>query len=626
MSIEIIQESSTQHKSLENQINRFMFSDYKQTHILLDQLQTLLQLYPDKQFQIKYLSYHAFLLNLEHKYPESAKMYEELFSHIEKNGNYYSTAEAAIDYAGVCINLSDFETAQIYLVRANKILKQYSDTKLQARFLCRYAFVYLHYFNYELGAEYLLKAEKLLNQKNLSPTQKNYYFLTLIHSGLGHIHERNDDKKRAFSAYQKVIKICEKQGLKTRLAWHYLHLGSAYMAIEDFEGAELFFNKTIDSSFDSNHLAKAAALANLGYCMITKTHYDEALTFLDEAEQIYKVSSPNDYFNLFYVNLWRASIYATNKKHKRALHYFTIAYEYANLGENYKQLSVVYRDLSEYHASRKQFKIAYEYHLLYSEANSLHQEEVNKKSIWELEVKYEAEKKEQQATLLQLKADQLQLKALRSQMDPHFMYNAMNSIQHYITSNEPSLAAKFLAKFAKLMRRSLDYSDNEKITLEQEISFLREYLFINQQLRFKNKLNYEININQEIEEESIRIPSMILQPFVENAIEHGIRFKASANIILSFEYYNDSTLLAIVDDNGIGRAKATELKQNSPKGKSHQSKGTTITEQRLALLRHFYPKSLNREIVKYYDKYNDDGTSAGTKVEILIPILSEDIE
>ena len=237
----------------------------------------------------------------------------------------------------------------------------------------------------------------------------------------------------------------------------------------------------------------------------------------------------------------------------------------------------------------------------------------------ELEVKYEAEKKKQETELLRLQATRLQLKALRAQMNPHFMYNALNSIQNYITSNEVTSAAKYLAKFAQLMRRSLEYSDLEIISLEKEIEFLEEYLHLNEKLRFENRLNYEIIIDEEIEEDILGVPTMIIQPYVENAIEHGLRTKKDGLIRVLFFLYDEDTILCVVEDNGIGREKAHQLRLQDPQYQNHRSRGTSITEERLEILRNSKGKE---PFVKTIDlKDEQTGEASGTRVEIMIPVM-----
>ena len=228
-----------------------------------------------------------------------------------------------------------------------------------------------------------------------------------------------------------------------------------------------------------------------------------------------------------------------------------------------------------------------------------------------------AEKRKQEAEMLRLQAINLQLKALRSQMNPHFMFNALNSIQHYMTNNVDA-AKNYLAKFAHLMRQSLDNSDMEVISLEKEIEFLEDYLFINQKLRFDSQLEYNIHLDEEIEEDIMGVPTMILQPIVENAIEHGLRMKEKGIVNLEFHLKDEYTIRCIVQDNGIGREKAKEFRNSQldvmPR---HQSKGTSIIKQRLDILGKFHRREIFYET---QDLVDVNGEALGTRVELHIPI------
>ena len=233
-------------------------------------------------------------------------------------------------------------------------------------------------------------------------------------------------------------------------------------------------------------------------------------------------------------------------------------------------------------------------------------------------VKFEAEKEKQNAKLLRLEAAKLQMKALRAQMNPHFMYNALNAIQNYITSNKGESAAKYLAKFAKLMRQSLYYSDLETISLEKELEFLEDYLYINQKLRF-DSLSYSIMVGDEIEEDILGVPTMIVQPYVENAIEHGLRTKKKGHIGLTVRLFDEDTILFIIEDDGIGRDAARDMQVHDTKYQNHRSKGTAITEERLRLLHN--SKEERKVFVDTIDLASESGQASGTRVEIKIPIV-----
>jgi LytS/YehU family sensor histidine kinase len=245
--------------------------------------------------------------------------------------------------------------------------------------------------------------------------------------------------------------------------------------------------------------------------------------------------------------------------------------------------------------------------------------EVKASEMKELEVKYEAEKKEKEAEMFKLQAIGLQLKALRAQMNPHFMFNALNSIQNYITSNNPTLASKYLAQFATLMRQSLDYSELEFISLEEEIEFLGNYLEINKKLRFEHKLEYQITIDEEIEEDIYGVPTMIIQPYVENAIEHGIRSKDSGLITIQFQLVDDDMIMCVIEDDGVGREKARLLQESNPNYKNHKSLGTKITQDRLGILLRNSAHSKEPVIVEDL-KDETTGAPKGTRVKIFIPV------
>ena len=413
-------------------------------------------------------------------------------------------ASTYIDYAGTCINLNQLEQAYAYLEKARKLLHIFPDERLTARIICREGYLNLHYSNYSNAIESFLEADKRIKVSDRPLEYMDYYFLTLIYSGLGKVFERNNEWEKSVKAYQRVVQMSEDLDMSTRLSWHYLNVGIGYMALNDDQAAEQYFLKAIETRNDNSPIARASAFANLGYIHFQRKQFSEALNFYDRAEQLYKENQADDFYNFSNIERWKAHLYLERGDHEEALQHFIQAFNYAKKSEDFKQISGVYKDIASFHAELKDYKSAYEYQLLYDRFAEKYAEEVNMQKVLELEVKYEAEQKKKEAELLRLQATKLQLKALRAQMNPHFMYNALNAIQHYITSNEIKNAAKYLAKFAKLMRQSLEYSELEIISLEKEIEFLDDYLMINEKLRFEDSLQYEIIVDDEIEEDILR--------------------------------------------------------------------------------------------------------------------------
>ncbi len=211
-----------------------------------------------------------------------------------------------------------------------------------------------------------------------------------------------------------------------------------------------------------------------------------------------------------------------------------------------------------------------------------------------------------QRSLTQLqKALAIENKFLRFQLDPHFLSNALVSIQRFMMDNNTTQALSYLAKFSKLMRQLLEYSREEYITIEEEIDLLRNYLDI-QKLRLKDKFEYEIHVDSKLAISDSRIPPMLAQPFVENAIEHGVGNREHGKITISFSEQDDQLLLEIQDD-GAGISEA------SPG--DHKSLSTTIIKERIALLNKSGKKPIQLEIGNVLN-----GT--GTRVALTLPIYS----
>ncbi|MDV7187673.1 histidine kinase [Lutibacter sp. TH_r2] len=177
---------------------------------------------------------------------------------------------------------------------------------------------------------------------------------------------------------------------------------------------------------------------------------------------------------------------------------------------------------------------------------------------------------------------EFELHALRSQMNPHFVFNSLNSIQYYINKNEIELSEKYLVKFSRLIRKFFDFSRDKFISLEQEISLLNNYLEI-EQMRFGNDFKFKFNIDKKLNLSEQKIPSMLLQPIVENAVNHGLFHNEGKGLIsIGFIYNSTNTFTIKICDNGIGLTKAKEIKENSIR--THVSKSTEIIKDRIMLL------------------------------------------
>jgi two-component sensor histidine kinase len=216
---------------------------------------------------------------------------------------------------------------------------------------------------------------------------------------------------------------------------------------------------------------------------------------------------------------------------------------------------------------------------------------------------------------LQQQRTEMEMQALRAQMNPHFIFNSLNSINRFILQNDRAQASEYLTKFSKLVRMILQNSQASLITLESELESLDLYLNL-ESLRFNYHFDYHITVPKDLDKEVLQVPPLILQPYVENAIWHGLMHKEEKGHLDIEISENDDQLFLKIKDNGVGRAKAKAMSSKS--ATKHKSMGLRITENRIAILQ----KNGSQESpVTIHDLVSDDGTPAGTEVIIKMPLI-----
>lgn len=205
---------------------------------------------------------------------------------------------------------------------------------------------------------------------------------------------------------------------------------------------------------------------------------------------------------------------------------------------------------------------------------------------------------------------------LRLQMNPHFLFNSLSSIQHLIVSQQTTKAYKYLTVFSNFIRSLLKYADQNFILLDEELKILKMYIEL-ESLRFDDSFSYDIIIDANLDNDEVFVPSLMVQPFVENAIWHGLLHKdGSKKLIVRFSDIDDEFLVCSIEDNGIGRANSLDIQKNKISAMVHESKGISIIEERLSLLQQ---KTGKPAYVKIEDLFDNTGKATGTKVLINIP-------
>jgi LytS/YehU family sensor histidine kinase len=221
--------------------------------------------------------------------------------------------------------------------------------------------------------------------------------------------------------------------------------------------------------------------------------------------------------------------------------------------------------------------------------------------------------KEQLTTDFKKQLAQAETKALRAQMNPHFIFNSLNSINSFVMDQKHEIASDYLIKFSKLIRLILDNSRSETISLEKELETLKLYVIL-EAARFDNKFKCVYHVAEDVDTHSIMIPPMLLQPFVENAIWHGLMQKeGEGTITIELKMKNEELLNISISDDGIGREKAAELKSKSATHKSH---GLKVTSQRIEMMNKLNSTGAQVHIIDLKDA---QGNATGTMVELVIP-------
>ena len=223
-------------------------------------------------------------------------------------------------------------------------------------------------------------------------------------------------------------------------------------------------------------------------------------------------------------------------------------------------------------------------------------------------------KEEKLKTEFNKKLAEVEMTALRAQMNPHFLFNCLNSINRYIVKSDPETASGYLTKFSRLIRLILQNSKSSTVPLESELDALKLYIEM-EEMRFDNQFAYKIQVDKNIESHLMAVPPMILQPYVENAIWHGLMHKPGKGMVELDISFSNGVLHFVIEDDGIGRDKSREY--NSRNRTRKKSMGMRITEDRINMINKLYNSNTS---VKIVDLKNPAGEAAGTKVELDIPI------
>ncbi len=468
---------------------------------------------------------------------------------------------------------------------------------------------------------------------------------------LGNLYQGLQDYKNAIKYYRLAIKTYDKENIEDRsLTARVLgYMGTCYenknlpdSAFFCYKEA-LKLDRPILNAFNRmyDHFYIGRLYANHKNMDMALPHFDSSLYFariVDSTGYYYQIDSLKNY-----IGQSEEIFFMVSKARRRF-------YAWGVMVNNYQILYSIYLQTGQY---KKAAELNTPWMAIQDNINDYQRAKEQK----DLQMRYETEKKEQQLQQLseekelnelqlqktrwlslglgglvililllaivlirqnKLKSSQqtllLQQRLFRAQMNPHFIFNSLASIQGFMIEKDTKSAGKYLTKFAKLIRNILDNSTEEFVSLDKEISTIENYLAL-QEIRYQGKFEYSIDLDETINPELTRIPPMLAQPFIENSIEHGFKKSAGKGYIQINILQKISVLFIEIIDNGIGREAAMQsLKALSPK---HKSMATQITRQRISALNKKLKKKIALDIA---DLKDEQGMAAGTRVVFRIPV------
>ncbi len=430
------------------------------------------------------------------------------------------------------------------------------------------------------------------------------------------------------------------------------------LVFRDFKKADSLLRMSLDISLKTKDtISIMLSLSNLGWNFYREKKYDlavkeynKSLTYSIPSKQ--HSASANALGNL-------GTTYRDMGLTELSLKYYAKAIDQAKLDNNFSSVYWVYLDMSDMYLQKRDTSDAFKNYVIYKKYSDLYLKKSSSQGLADAKIRYEAETHNKELQLLSLKVSNQRLLIygytglfvlslaigillfsrskinakrrisemnhkisevtqanLRQQMNPHFIFNTLNSIQYYMYQHDKLATNNYLTKFSSLMRKVLENSQHTSIPLRDELDALNLYLEL-EMIRFKDKFDYEIKVDEEIDTLLYKVPTMLIQPYVENSISHGLmpaegKGQIRINLKLENEYIS-----CIIEDNGIGREAAQEIKRKSDN--NHNSLGTQIVSSRLDLVNALYGTSLK---TIYTDLKNINGEPEGTRVEIQIPIIT----
>jgi tetratricopeptide (TPR) repeat protein len=557
-------------------------------------------------------------------------------------------ARAIYNKGLVHFNQSNYNQANKNTKEAYLVFEEAKDSVLMAKMLNSIALNYMYMTDYPSALSNFFEAIAL--HKKIKDTVSISFGAVNANIGLQYIRLEKFDKAVEYN--RKALSIYDKNNYKYGVANSLTNIGNAFDYLEKPEEAIENYNKAYGIMSDlDNKYGMASAITNIGIAYITLKDYSKALTYFKQSKPIYEslrnsnnLAIVHDQIGICYLNL-KNNVKAAKSNFETSLKYAkqasslnlqvnaleSLTKTYYKLG-NYKQAydlmeeATVLND-SFYSIEKKDELTRLEEKYKYENEKTLLEGEFERERL----ITKEQVKRQKYITTFtlfgggglfllvvggmffyrkkrevefNLKVADTELKALRAQLDPHFLFNSLNSINSYIIKNDTESATNYLTKFARLIRKTLESSSEKEVILGDDIEVLKNYLDIEQK-RLNNNFTYSVEVSEDLDVRNVLIPPLILQPFLENSIWHGVALmENSGHIKLEFKKV-DNMLFCAVDDNGVGRH---ARKKNNKESKSI---GINLTKNRIDIIN---AQMKTRGSMVIIDK------EQGVRVEVKLPL------
>ncbi|PCJ92843.1 MAG: sensor histidine kinase [Flavobacteriaceae bacterium] len=585
-------------------------------------------------------------------------LYMQYFSNAAKRAGYKNGIVYALNQMGTKYrNISEFNKAIKLHSEALKLAVEANNLELRIYSLNMLGVVYRKTDSIKSALDYGQRALALA-QTVEHPTKGILYGINVSLNGIGNVYKKMEQYDLAIDKFSESLLLEEKLGNRLGMAINHQNIGECYEAEGKLKEALENFTTSLKYNTELNS-EKGTIICqySIAHVYVHQDKTIEALELLQNTLPRAIILDDKILVSEIYINIgW---VYITLNNYSAAQKYLEKGLEMSQKynfqeaeAESSKFLSELYEKMGDYETAMAYFKIAKG--LEKKMSNNLNRRYVN-----DIIIRYESEKTKVQieelakenenvrhrlrrnnTTLLisglalallagilyilyrqyqlnnEKKVLTLEQSMLRSQMNPHFLFNSLNSIKLYIINNEKKNAVRYLNKFSKLIRKILEASSKKEIALAEELETVQLYMNI-ENIRFSNEIDFKITIDDNINPHNIKIPSLILQPFLENAIWHGLSSKeGEKKISLHISKENQWFTKISITDNGVGRQMSEKIKES--KVLKRKSVGIDITKERLANFSKDYQNSFDVAIV---DLYDDENNSLGTKVVLDIPTI-----